>query len=113
MCFGKHFCLVSAQAEALAFCKACLFCLKAGISNILFEGYNISVVNWCSEAPPKPPRDCSDIVRDILSFAPRLNASFSHIKRDANKVANWGSEAPPNAFFFVFRISSVFEAFNY
>ena len=62
-CFGFQFSTSSViLADAFAIRQACLFCLKASISNVVIENDNSQVINLCSSNSLDPPWDCSFII---------------------------------------------------
>lgn len=46
-------------------------------------------MGWCSALSPKPSWECNSIISDTRIFAHQNEISFSHVKREGNKVANW------------------------
>ena len=78
-----------AHAKAFAVREACIFCSKAGISLVTVENDKCLVINWCLDLSSSPPWICGSIIQDIRSFASQLFISFSHVRRDASRVANW------------------------
>jgi len=88
-CFGARFSALSVQmAEAIAIREACIFCLKAGISNVIIENDNASVVSWCVRSRTSPNWDCKSVVAGILALADSCNASFSSVRHEANRAAD-------------------------
>ena len=52
--------------------------------------FNNSLVVECSSySSAVPPWDCLSIIEDIRYLASLRNVSFSHVRREANRVANW------------------------
>ena len=58
-CFGNSRTVSTVfMSEALTIRETCVFCLKAGIKEVVIESDNLSVIDWCNSQTPTLPWDC-------------------------------------------------------
>lgn len=84
--FGKIIALGSfvLVAEAIAISEACVFCLKAGLSQVCVESNNSTMVSWCIGVECLPPWEIRYIFEDIKELAFSAVLSFVSTRILAN-----------------------------
>ena len=77
-----------ATMEALACCRAVLFAKEIGLSDMIFEGDSVEVIQVVTQENSNHP-DFGHIIDDIRILASDLNSfQFCHVKRNCNVVAD-------------------------
>ena len=74
-------------AEVYAMFIGCRELLSLGSYNAIMEGDSYSAIQWGSRKDSHPWR-LTDLVEEVQDIAKQLEASFHHVHREANVIAD-------------------------